>query len=74
MKWWKKALLFSGAWIALIIAVGVIHTEVVLAGKITALQDEAISEKYGEACAYGLIAIWVLTALLRNKENSDTAV
>ncbi len=68
MSWWKKALVFSGVWIALVIGVGVIHTNVVLAGKITPQQDEAISEKYGEACGTGLVAIWVITALLRKKD------
>jgi hypothetical protein len=72
MKWWKKSLIFSGIWIVLIIGTGIIHTNVILAGKITPEQDEAISDKYGEACGVGVGAIWVIGALvLRKKESSS---
>ena len=65
MKWWAKALIVTIAWIALIIGIGVVHTEVVLAGTLTEQQDEAISERYGQLCGIGIVAIWVFAAMSR---------
>lgn len=67
MKWWKIALIISGIWIVLTIGAGIIHTNVILKGKITQEQDKAISEKYGMLCAGGLIATWVIASLLRKR-------
>ncbi|MFH0888067.1 MAG: hypothetical protein V1871_02525 [Planctomycetota bacterium] len=68
MKWWKVALIISAIWIVLTIGAGIIHTNVILKDKITQAQDEAISEKYGQFCAGGLMAIWILTYLLRKRQ------
>jgi len=70
MKWWKKALTLSIAWIVLIIGVGIIHTDVLLAGKITPQQDEAISEKYGVALAIGLVVIWLFAEVFWKRRKS----
>jgi hypothetical protein len=67
----EKALLFSGAWIALTIGAGLIHTNIVLAGKITPQQDEAISEKYGRLCGTGLVLIWVIFGWLHKRGKSS---
>ena len=65
MKWWKKALIITGIWFVLIIGIGVVHTEVILKGKITPAQDEVISERYGNICGVGLVLIWVVAYLKR---------
>jgi hypothetical protein len=62
MKWWVKGLIASGLWIALTIGIGIFHTEVILAGKLTKAQDIAISEQYGTVCAIGLVLIWLIAA------------
>ncbi len=69
MAWWKKALIVSAVWVALTIAVGMIHTEVVLAGHITPQRNDQISQAYGMACGAGLVAIW-LVAYSRHKHAS----
>jgi hypothetical protein len=56
-KRWQKALLCSVIWITLTVGAGMVHVNVVLAGKLTEAQDEAISERYGMACGAGLVAI-----------------
>ena len=40
MKWWIKALIATGIWIVLIIGIGIIHTNVILKGKLTSVQDK----------------------------------
>jgi membrane protease YdiL (CAAX protease family) len=67
-RWWVKALLTSVLWAALAIGALIVHTEVVLKGKLTEKQDEAISEKYGMICGAGLGAIWGLGYLLRRRK------
>jgi hypothetical protein len=67
MKWWKTALIISGVWAVLTIGAGIIHTNVILAGKITPQQDEKISEGYGKVCGGGLVAAWVLSYLFRKR-------
>jgi|GEM_PF-2463667 len=74
MKWWKKALLFSVLWVALVIGAAVVHTEVVLAGKLTPQQDEAISEKYGQLCGAGLVGIWVLLGAAPRHKGSGSGL
>jgi hypothetical protein len=59
MKTWKKGLIFSLVWIALTIAGGIVHTEYILAGRITPSQDAALSARYGNACVVGLMVIWI---------------
>jgi len=60
MKWWKKALITSGVWVALTIGAGIVHTNVILAGKLTPDQDDRISGAYGMLCGGGLVAAWLL--------------
>jgi hypothetical protein len=67
MAWWKKALIVSVVWVALTIAAGMIHTDVVLADRITPERSDQISETYGMACGVGLVAIW-LVAYSRHKQ------
>lgn len=69
MKWWKKALITSGVWVALTIGAGIVHTNVILAGKLTPEQDERISGLYGIVCGGGLVATWYLF-YLRRKRNT----
>ena len=66
MAWWKKALIVSVVWLALTIAAGMIHTEVILAGHITPERSDQISQAYGMACGVGLVVIW-LVAYSRHK-------
>ena len=67
MKWWKKALILTAIWVALIIGAALIHTEVILKEKYTPMQDEAISEAYGVACGFGVAMIWAIAALRRKR-------
>ena len=64
-KWWVKGLLGAGVWAALTIGAGIVHTSVILGGKLTEAEDEALSGKYGMACGVGLVAIFVLCYLTR---------
>ena len=57
MKRWQKALLAVAAWIVLTIGSAILHTNVILAGRLTPEQDDAISERYGIACGAGLVLI-----------------
>jgi hypothetical protein len=61
MRWWVKALIWSVAWAMLTIIVGIIHTSVILAGRITEQQDAAISERYGAVCMLGIGLIWLIS-------------
>ena len=70
MAWWKKALIFSVIWAVLTIGTGIIHTNVILAGKITPQQDEKISEVYGKVCGGGLVAAWILLYLVRKRNTA----
>jgi nitrate reductase gamma subunit len=67
MSWKKKTFIYSIVWIVFTIIVGIIHTEVFLAGKLTQQQDEIISECYGMACAIGVVLLWIIQ-YLRNKK------
>jgi len=60
MSWWKKAILFSLLWIGVCVGAGIVHTDVVLKGRISPEQDDAISYRYGVACGVGLAPIWLL--------------
>ena len=71
MKWWKKALMVSVIWAVVTIGAGIIHTNVILAGKITPQKDEKISEAYGKVCGGGLLAAWVLSYLLRRRNTAE---
>ena len=71
MKWWKKALAVSGIWVVLTIGAGIIHTNVILAGRITPEQDEKISESYGKMCGGGVVAAWVLFYLFRKRNTAE---
>ncbi len=58
MAWWKKTLAVSVVWAALIIGAGMLHTNVILAGRLTPQQDDRISTLYGMACGAGLVLTW----------------
>ena len=60
MKRWQKALLYSVVWTSLTIGAGILHSNVILAGRLTPEQDEALSGRYGIACGVGLVLIWVV--------------
>jgi len=64
MPWWGMALMVSAAWVAVVVAVGYTHTDVILAGKISDAEDAAISEIYGIVCGLGVVLVWVLSFLL----------
>jgi hypothetical protein len=57
MKWWKKALIGSVAWAVLMIAAALILTQVVLAGRITEQQADAIAFKFGIVGGAGMVLI-----------------
>jgi hypothetical protein len=67
MKWWVKAIIASVVWIVVIIAAGMIHTNVVLAGAITSKQAEAILDNYAFACGVVLGASWTVLIVWRLK-------
>ena len=69
MKAWKKSLLYSVVWVALAIGAVILHTNVILAGRITPEQDDVLSGRYGAACGVGLVLIWVLF-FVRKKSRS----
>lgn len=62
------ALLCSVIWSALIIAAAIVHTSVILAGKLTEAQDSEISERYGMACGAGLVVILAVIFLRKQRE------
>lgn len=66
-KWWVKGLLGAGIWVVLTIGVGIVHTSVILGGRITEAEDEAISGKYGMACGLGTVGILLFFYLIRNR-------
>jgi len=68
MRWWVKAALLSIAWIALVIGIGIYHTEVYLKGVIDPAQDAAISRAYGVVCGFGVPIIWALFFRFRSRK------
>ena len=66
-KRWQKALLGSVIWSVLIIGTGIVHVNVLLAGKLTEAQDEEISERYGMACGAGLVGILAIVFLRKER-------
>jgi len=64
MRWWIKALIFSVISSVIVFAVvgevGILHTEVFLAGQITPAQDQAFAEAYGDVATFGIVAAWVI--------------
>jgi len=64
LPWWGMALMVSAAWVAVVVAIGYTHTDVILAGKISDAEDAAISEIYGIVCGLGVVLVWVLSFLL----------
>src|SRR5215475_2853663 len=56
MPGWGMALMVSAAWVAVVVAVGYTHTDVILAGKISDAEDAAISEIYGIVCGLAWIS------------------
>ncbi len=54
---WRKALLFSTVWLALLLSAVFVHTNVIRAGKIMHSEDSVLSERYGLICGAGLAAI-----------------
>jgi hypothetical protein len=59
-KWWVAPVVLSVGWVILSIGAGVLHTNLILAGKITPEQDDRLSEMYGIACGIGLCVIWAI--------------
>lgn len=70
MKWWKVAGIISIIWVILIIATGMIHTNIILKNTLTPQQDEAISEVYGMICVGGLPLIWLISFLVKKNKSS----
>lgn len=66
-KWWVKGLLGAVIWAVLVIGAGIVHTSVILGGRITEAEDEAISGKYGMACGLGTVGIFLFFYLFRNR-------
>lgn len=62
-KWWVRGLLGAAAWAVLTIGAGILHTS-----GLPEAEDAALSEKYGMACGAGLVAILVLSYLLRSRK------
>jgi len=64
MRWWIKALIFSVISSVIVFGVvggvGILHTEVFLAGQITPAQDQAFAEAYGDVATIGIVAAWVI--------------
>ena len=54
---WKKALLCSVIWLALLFSTAVFHTNVVHSGKLRQAGDAALTERYGMICGAGLVVI-----------------
>lgn len=63
MAWWLKALILTIVWVAMLMGIGIIHTDVVLAGQITRQQGSEISRLYGMVCGMGIAGIWVFFIL-----------
>lgn len=58
LPWWAIALIISVIWSAVLIGIGIFQTNVLLAGKITQQQDDAISGMYGLILGISLGALW----------------
>ena len=67
MAWWKKALIGSVAWTALVFVIIMLHTTLTRDEPTTPEQDYAISRRYGQVYGAGLIAVWVLSFITRRK-------
>lgn len=68
MRWWVKALIFSVIvsviWVGVVGVVGWFFTDVFLGGQITAAQDHAISEKFGDLASSGIPLVWFICFLV----------
>ena len=64
MKFWKRTIILNIILIVLVILIGIIHTEVILNGKITAEQDYAISHAYGQFVVYSSLALWIISSFI----------
>lgn len=64
-------MIFTGIWVLLTIGIGIIHTDVILAGRITPEQDEKISGSYGRLCGGGIVLIWVFANLIRKRQSAE---
>ena len=67
-KWWVRGLLGSAVWAVLTIGAGILHTSVILGGRLSEAEDAAISERYGQACGGGVLAILLICYLIRNRK------
>jgi membrane protease YdiL (CAAX protease family) len=70
-KWWMVAIVTSVVWAVLVIGAGILHTEVVLKGKLTPAEDEVISGRYGFACGVGMVVIWILSFVIKGRKSSS---
>jgi hypothetical protein len=70
MKALKWPLLAALGWIAAVAAIGMLHTEVVMKGTLSAAEDERISERYGQLAGMGAVGAGVVTYLLRRDRDA----
>ena len=68
MRWWIKAIIASAVLSAIIIAAGIVHTDVILKGRITKEQDSKISGVYGNITAVALVLVWIVAYQTRKKD------
>jgi ABC-type cobalt transport system substrate-binding protein len=70
MKWWKIALIISIIFFVLNLVLSIIHTGVILEGKITEEQVDLICQKYGQMLGISLVLIWIALYSARRKPTS----
>ena len=66
---WQKALLCSSIWLVIIVSAAIIHTSVILAGKLSQAEDAALSERYGIICGAGIVVF--LAAIFSRRTSRD---
>jgi uncharacterized membrane protein len=67
MAWWKKAIIGSVAWTALIFIIIMVHTTLTRDEPTTPEQDYAISRRYGQVYGAVLGAVWALSFFTARK-------
>lgn len=50
-----------------------IHTDVILKGKITQAEDETISGRYGLGCGAGFLATWIISYVIHRRRSEPKA-
>ena len=69
MKPWEAAALLAIVWFALIIAVAIIHTEVLIRD-ITPERDAALSNSYGQIAVLGALMVGALGYAYQRRRHS----